>query len=722
MDTGFTYSSFARKLNRAAAAIAVIGALAIITRFVYLVSQIEAGWSTAAARWRTTMFRQLTSTSEFVTLREPPEQADYWLAEADRIVSGPGDEAPLAMGAACILDAPAQGYVATRLGPAVFPGLQKLAFADTGRAEAVFESRCRAKCLELAKRATDLQPANVNWWRMRALLTFGLAIDGTREQVPRTGGWQTVLADAARHDPDNALYDYLAATHLWRASSDYHPTPQAAAAKLPANRVAYTVKIRDEKQFAAGVAKFNQGQRKKFVAGGEAGLPAIAAFLEHSRLMRGEQADVASSSRVVQRSSGIAIDLFCWQTARADDSVVQGDPAQALVLDKQSVHAFSQIAAAGETQVYDLACAFVHRVALSQTLALAQAYPRLVKPAELRKLAQRLRAAMLREKVLSEAGKQFTQKPNPPNAGDIAALAVYSSTPASVSLLLIGGWLAWAAGRWLGQRTGWVKPLATWQHAMLWLASYSVVFAVAGMAPAEMIPANAQPWIAIGSVACDLLVVGFLLWRARFRFTLRAAFIMIFVCAVLCVPLAALHEAGALDDLSTSLRILPVGVGAWDAATLQKVLRIDPHSWVSATWQWFLRSGYFYSAVGAPLLVALWWGVRRAIAQPGQSPGGSHAWWAGLLREVGRSALALAAILLLVDLVLAPRMLAEAEANYQQRMLIFRDPAKSYAVSRAAIAAVERDRPTMAALRQTTDEEMEDLLGQGDAPSESTGR
>jgi hypothetical protein len=27
----------------------------------------------------------------------------------------------------------------------------------------------------------------------------------------------------------------------------------------------------------------------------------------------------------------------------------------------------------------------------------------------------------------------------------------------------------------------------------------------------------------------------------------------------------------------------------------------------------------------------------------------------------------------------------------------------------------------MAALRQTTDEEMADLLGQGDAPSESTG-
>lgn len=218
-------------IRRAAAAIAVIVALVITTRFVYLVSQIEAGWSTVAARWHTTMFRRLTSTSEFVTLREPPEQADYWLAEVDRIVSGPGDEAQLAMGAACILDAPAQGYVATRLGPAVFPELQHFAFAGIERAEAVFESRCRAKCLELAKRATDLQRANVNWWRMRALLAFGLAIDGTRERVPRTGEWQTVLAEAASHDRDNALYDYLAATHLWRASSDYEV--RLAGKRLP---------------------------------------------------------------------------------------------------------------------------------------------------------------------------------------------------------------------------------------------------------------------------------------------------------------------------------------------------------------------------------------------------------------------------------------------------------------------------------------------------------
>jgi hypothetical protein len=148
-----------RRLKQAPTAIVAIAALAITARFIYQISQIEAGWSTAAARWHTATFRRLTSASEFVSLREPPEQADYWLAEVDRIVSGPGDETQLAMGAACILDAPAQGYVATRLGPAVFPGLQKLAFAGIERAEAVFESRCRAKCLELAKRATDLQPA-----------------------------------------------------------------------------------------------------------------------------------------------------------------------------------------------------------------------------------------------------------------------------------------------------------------------------------------------------------------------------------------------------------------------------------------------------------------------------------------------------------------------------------------------------------------------------------
>lgn len=698
-------------LTRAAAAVGVIVALAIVARFFYRVSRIEAGWSTVAAHWHAATLGRLTSATT-VPLMEPPEQADYWLAEVDRIVSGPGDAARLAMGAASILDTPAQSYLGAHLRPPELPGLPPT-ISDTERGEAVFESRCRGKCLELAKRATDIDPANVDWWRMRAMLTSAKFLFGhAQEDAIRTAQWQTILDEAARYDPDNALYDYLAATRLWRASGD-NRSPRD---------LSYTITIRDEKQFAAGVIHFNRGQRKKFVAFGEAGLPAIPEFLKHSRLTRGEQADVARASLVLLRSTSLVTELFRWQTARANDCEAQGDSAQALALNKQSVHGFSQIAVAGELPFYDRVFTFERRLALWQTVALAHTYPHLVSPAERRKLTQELRAAMLRESVLLEAGARMNPKPSPPNSGDLAAWAVYTSTPAGVCLLLIGGWLAWLAGQWVGRQTGRLKPLAVWQHAIAWLATYSVIFAVAGMAPAELIPPKVQPWIALGSVAGGLLFVGILLWRARLRFTLKAVFTTIFVCASICVPLAALHREGAHDDLPKALRILPQGAGALDAATLQNLLHIAPNSWLSATYQWLLRKGYLYSALASPPLVTLWWVVRRARVRKGEASSSSRAWWAALLRDVGRSALALATLLLLVDLVLLPRVLEEAEAKYQQRIRFFRDPSESYAISRAAIAAVERDRATMDAYRQATEEELETLLVPTDSQPEGSSQ
>ena len=40
------------------------------------------------------------------------------------------------------------------------------------RYEDLFETECVTKCFEFAKKATELQPSNVDWWRLRAVLLY----------------------------------------------------------------------------------------------------------------------------------------------------------------------------------------------------------------------------------------------------------------------------------------------------------------------------------------------------------------------------------------------------------------------------------------------------------------------------------------------------------------------------------------------------------------------
>ncbi len=59
---------------------------------------------------------------------------------------------------------------------------------------------------------------------MRARLQFQFDDDGT---LLPSEGWEAVLEEAARHDPDNAFYDYLTALVHWNASCSKQAIPNA---------------------------------------------------------------------------------------------------------------------------------------------------------------------------------------------------------------------------------------------------------------------------------------------------------------------------------------------------------------------------------------------------------------------------------------------------------------------------------------------------------------
>src|SRR5690606_2473370 len=73
--------------------------------------------------------------------------------------------------------------------------------------------------LELAGTAARLEPANIHWWRYYAQL-LARCSRFSDDLTPRDPDWVTVLDECARHDPDNALYDYLAARFFWDAAAE----------------------------------------------------------------------------------------------------------------------------------------------------------------------------------------------------------------------------------------------------------------------------------------------------------------------------------------------------------------------------------------------------------------------------------------------------------------------------------------------------------------------
>lgn len=683
--------------KRAAASAGVVAALAIVSRFVYTASQVETGWLLIADRWLGGTIGQFYS-YEPVPNREPPEQAAYWLPETERIVAGSPPSARLAMGAAWVLDSPAPGFRGKHVEPPPVPMLPPT-LAKTEQAERAFEERCAAKCLDFARQATDAEPANLAWRRMRALLLMSCRFTaGAGAHAPRTADWEEILDEAARHDPDNALYDYLAALNHWNASGDYDWN------------VAYVITVKDDARFASGVARFEQGQKKKFLAFGEAGLPAIVEFLERSGLTLHEQAGVLRGTLCVMRPLRLIIDLTRWQMARADDRAAAGEPSKALELLDQRSRVLDQAAAAREWTADDLNVRSRRQQGPLRAVELAQANAELATREELDRYVRDCRAAILQNKVWQEAARRAAKPAPPPSSSaDLLQSSLLVSAPESVAVLLLVGLLGWLLARWAGEGAEPDKLIAAWQHGLTWLAAFSASFVVLGMAPAEQIRRETQRKAAAAIVVGAVLFIGWLLWRTRFRFSLRAAFVAVFVCAVMCLPLAGLHRQGVFNDLE-SLAVPPKGGANLDAATLQAVVKIPPQSWNSAAWQWLLHSGALFAALVCPLLAAAWSALRRIGRKPSEERRSSRAWWSALFRDAGRSALALAALLLLVDFALLPKSLLRTQREYDEIAQFFRDPRGSYDDFRKALGAVENDKNAMDGFQETVDREMAELL------------
>jgi len=712
--------------------ICLLGAAIVLgVRLVKLACDTETGLESLRLQWRDAVLGPLSRDRQLITAREPADQAEFWLAETQRVLEANPNDAQVAMGAAMVLDSPGIDFQSKYLRAfELVPGVNIPRIDREGikRAEDAFEVRCQARCLQLAARATELDRGNLAWWRLRALLLFrstvgsheGHARDadslagqfvpvGGLGRHPRDADWLALLDECARHDPENSLYDYLAANRHWDDSAGVDFSG-------PVNRLI----VKDAALFEQGISRFERGQAKPFCAVGDAGFTATAEFLHRSRLPLTSHLKVITSRTIALRRTSLLRGLWHWQQCRANEIVQSGDVRAALHLLRQNLNLFAQSTRSGPEMAFD-AVPVVGEVCTATAMReLADSHPGVVSADELQDMLAVQEAALVRKAVVMRCGEVLAKEKPPPrqglnlqgNVATVIAGVFVGLAPRFVILLLTLGLVATVAVRWSATHDVFaVGPVG--QLAAVALALVATVV-VLGLAPAQIISHEIQAWgLSVLALMTPVAMACWFGWgwfrRRRFQFSLRAMLTAVFVLCLLFGVISIAHtREGAFSEFPFDLAIPArelAGIGV-DAAGLGRVFDAANGRWLFALVQWFAYFGPYVSLVLWVAIVAAICGrkVTRNRSHGGDRSPRHHV--AALLRSLGRPSLAFSATLFLAYLLVMPHIVLLIERTFQDGIAFPRRPASHWDKVELCCREIEADEQQMKAIREGVEAEM----------------
>ncbi len=684
-------------------------------RLAMSVSSQEVGWETIAATWRGAALGWTGRSPTTISQREPAEQAEFWLPEVDRVLSQQPESAELCMGAAWVLDSPGVGYVTKHLKkgrsspPALPPDFDT---ESLDRACSQFEAACRTRCMELAARATELEPNDVRWWRMRAILLFVKHLMVTMDPVPRQDNWREVLEECSRHDPDNALYDYLAARTLWDTSAQVDWVAGKNGDLLG------RVIVDDKTRFEEGIRRFENGQGKPILAIGEAGFPAITEFLAQSKLAKTEQAEVASHRLVTIRQSMLYGGLSLWLSCHADQAQCDCDFNEQATTYVQKFHLLRQAIAPEETSA--MHCQIQRTKSFPFVVAklkeFVERHPEQLELADVDRLANEARdnlaGAFVLQQTLTEMEKQRLDR----QEAAVNTIFVIQSCVAFSALLLMLACLFFAFAVLLARRHPETPTFGFTRGTTAWLVGFTLSIVLFGLMPAEIISRRAQAILAtIAAWSVVLALVGYVAWKTvwrgrqrRFQFrilTLLGCMVAVAVFGWIWPVLAA--TASWFSGLPAEFHVPAKGWSGLDPALIQTSPQLTGHNWRWCLLQWNYYLGPYLAVAFGLALIALWY--VRFRARKADQPTWRY-WscldrprWAGLFRCLATSAMAAGLCALLVYLWLAPAELRVAEEFFQYRMGYCRNPASQIARIEEAEAKIHASEAEMKAIREQVD-------------------
>jgi hypothetical protein len=680
--------------------------LCLSIRLLLLASGTETGLEALHLHWRDATLGWVQGRYKPIHSREPPEQAEFWLREVDRALEAYPDDASMVMGAALVLDSPGTGFLSRYLkkveripGFGAFPELDE---EGIRRAQDTFENQCKKRCLELAGRPAELDPASVEWWRLRALLLWRCSFH-SYDETPRDPRWISTLQECAEHDPDNALYDYLAAYLYWEAS-----------AEMDFSGMNERLVVKDAERFERGINHFERGQAKPYFAVGDDGFPAVAQFLRHTPTPITDHEQIVNSRGIHLRRSLLLRGVWRWQRLRAEEKASAGDVGAALALKRQNLHLIAQYTGAGDSTAYDhvaTAC----KVATTATMrTLADEHRGSVGDSDIKEIVGLQEVCLVEQKVLEHAGRELAKGKIRPRAGltfagdgaTVAAALVVGAAPSLVVLLLVAGLAATILSRRsVGGDVPVVGPIG--QISAL-LAAITVTIVLFGLAPAEIISRGVQSWVfTVCLILVPILAVSWIGWRwlrrRAFQFSLRAMLIGTLVVSLLLSFVSVIRpDAGSFADFPFDLSVPARGWEGLDAKVLGDAVTTNNERWLWAVFQWAAYYGHYLTlAIWAGLVVALQsLGMKKLQRQTLTASLSLRKRLGGVFRSLARPALVLAAITLVTYLILAPNILKQVEQEFQQKIAFARHPESHWEEVGKAVQKVRSDEELMEQLTE----------------------
>ncbi len=687
-------------------------ALCLSIRLLWIASRTETGFQTLHLQWRDATLGWVQGSYKPIHSREPPEQAEFWLPEVGRVLEAHPDDANIVMGAALVLDRPGTGFLSRHLKKvemiARFVVVPELDEEAIRREEDTFENQCKEYCLELADRAVELEPACGEWWRLRALLLWRYSSYSYGE-TPRDPCWVNTLQECAWHDPDNALYDYLAAYLYWETS-----------AEMDFSGVNERLVIRDAETFERGIGRFERGQAKPYFAVGDDGFSAVAEFLRHTPTPLTDHVHIINSRGIHLRRSALLNGVWRWQQLRADERASAGDVEAALALKRQNLHLIDQYTGADDSTAYDLIAIACRSATVITVKTLADKHKALVGSSEMEDIADLQESALLERRVLEHALRGLPTGNNWLGIGGtfrsdvltVAAAVFVGVAPSLVVLLLLVGLAATILSRCsVDSDVPVVGPIG--QISAL-LAAITVTIVLFGLAPAEVISRVVQSWVfTVCLMLVPILVASWIGWHwlrhHAFQFSLRSMLIFTLAVSLLFSLLSVIRpNAGYCADFPFDLSVPARGWEGLDAEVLADGVTANSGRWLWAVFQWSAYYGHYLTlAIWVGLVVALQsLRMKKLQRQTVTASFGVRKRVGGLFRSLGRPALVLAAMILVTYLILTPNILKQVEQEFQQKIAFARHPESHWAEAEKAIQKVRSDEELMEQLRETVKAEL----------------
>jgi hypothetical protein len=672
----------------------IILAVILFIRLLWVASHTETGWLLLKRQWLDATVGLVKGEQIPISSQEPTDQADFWLKEVKRITDADPENAELAMGAAILLDSPGMGFVyrysmiSKQSGPA--GASWQIDSSEVGSAIGLFEDKCKEQCLKMAARTTELQPENVNWWRLRALLLISCNSYSAKIQV-RDPDWFTILDQCIKHDPDNAFYDYLAAWQLWNESVEYDYSSTTI-----------NVKITDPRKYNQAFQYFQSGQKKRHFLIIDDRASILNSFLQRSTVSSLDLPGVINNRNIQNRIIYVLLELWRKIGSQAVEAEQDGDAFSLLMLTDQQLHMFEQYRAQSRDDA--LRMSFLHNGTVGRIQNLAVDNPGLFPERELAEIIVDYGQASLRDEILAEANKRIIALNKPWDYGFVILISLLINiAQMTVFLLSIIGIGAWIVGRFILWKSEQPPAILGWfRNLVAWLGGYVLTFLIIGMTiayqPIQPGPAGQGiPLLAVAAIVMLLyggFVINLFFWRAIYRKRIPyviKSFIVLSLVAAIFIGILYRFNLNLFNNKGILYSIMTLPPDPWgNAAFFMNASVSKLGTFYLALMQWIYCAGPYTSIAFSLVLLTCWYHLRFGRA----TTGAARRWrarWGGMFASLGRSMIVVAIFGLLLYLLLMPSLIQTYDDQYQYAMSFIRNPGKRAELMEKTIEEVKKD-------------------------------